>query len=125
MYSGFGIFDVVRQKVSVFARVDRFNDPNPDGAGIAFLPIDPRVQYTFTLTGVEFFLLPSVRFSPNLETVSYGTLPDGTSPKTDVVFRATTTGSGRPAHFHRRPMKQQQQSTTSTQSNRISNPEGA
>jgi hypothetical protein len=89
MYSGFGIFDVVRQKVSVFARVDRFDDPNPDGAGIAYLPIDPRAKYWFSLTGVEFFLLPSVRFSPNLETVSYGKLPDGTSIKADVVWRAT------------------------------------
>ena len=52
-------------------------------------PIDPRAKYTFSLTGVEFFLLPSVRFSPNLETVSYGKLPGGTSIKTDVVFRAT------------------------------------
>jgi hypothetical protein len=89
MYSGFGIFDIVRQKVSVFARVDRFDDPNPDGAGIAFLPIDPRAKYTFFLGGVEFFALPSVRFSPNVETVSYGKLPDGTSIKTDVVWRAT------------------------------------
>ena len=89
MYSAFGVFDIVREKWSVFARVDRFDDPNPDGAGIAFLPIDPRARYTFTLTGVEFYLLPSVRFSPNLETVSYGRLPDGTSIETDVVWRAT------------------------------------
>lgn len=89
MYSGFGIFDVVRQKVSVFARVDRFDDPNPDGAGIAYLPIDPRARYTFFLGGVEYYLLPSVRFSPNVETVSYGKLPNGTAIKNDVVWRAT------------------------------------
>jgi hypothetical protein len=89
LYSAFGVVDVVRQKMSIFARVDRFADPNPDGAGVAYLPIDPRAKYTFSLTGVEFFLLPSVRFSPNIETVSYGKLPDGTSIKSDVVFRAT------------------------------------
>ena len=89
LYSGFGIFDIVRQKWTVFARVDRFDDPNPDGAGIAYLPIDPRAKYTFFLTGVEYYLLPSVRFTPNIETVSYGKLPDGSSIKNDVVFRAT------------------------------------
>jgi hypothetical protein len=89
MYSGFGIFDIVRQKWSVFGRVDRFDDPNPDGAGIAYLPIDPRAKYTFSLIGVEYFLLPSVRFSPNVETVAYGNLRDGTSIKTDLVWRAT------------------------------------
>ena len=89
VYSGFGVFDIVKQKWTVFARVDRFDDPNPDGAGIAYLPIDPRAKYTFFLTGVEFYLLPSVRFTPNVETVSYGKLPDGSSIKTDVVWRAT------------------------------------
>jgi hypothetical protein len=89
LYSGFGVFDIVKQKWTVFARVDRFDDPNPDGAGIAYLPIDPRAKYTFFLTGVEFYLLPSVRFTPNVETVSYGKLPDGSSIKTDVVWRAT------------------------------------
>ena len=89
LYSGFGVLDIVRQKWTVFARVDRFDDPNPDGAGIAYLPIDPRAEYTFFLTGVEYYLLPSVRFTPNIETVSYGKLPDGSSIKNDVVFRAT------------------------------------
>jgi hypothetical protein len=89
LYSGFGVFDIVRQKWTVFARVDRFDDPNPDGAGIAYLPIDPRAKYTFFLTGVEYYLLPSVRFTPNIETVSYGKLPNGSSIKNDVVVRAT------------------------------------
>jgi Phosphate-selective porin O and P len=89
LYSVFGVFDIVPRKWTVFARVDRFDDPNPDGAGIAYLPIDPRAAYTFFLGGVEFYLLPSVRFSPNVETVSYGKLPDGTSLKTDVLYRAT------------------------------------
>jgi hypothetical protein len=30
-----------------------------------------------------------VRFSPNVETVAYGNLRDGTSIKTDLVWRAT------------------------------------
>lgn len=89
LYSGFGVFDIVPRKWTVFARVDRFNDPNPDGAGIAFLPIDPRAKYTFFLAGVEYYLLPSVRFSPNIETVTYGDLPNGTSITNDIVFRAT------------------------------------
>jgi hypothetical protein len=89
MVSGFGVVDLVRQKWTAFARVDHFADPNPDAGGIAYLPIDPRAKYTFFLTGVEYYVLPSVRVTPNVETVSYGKLPDGSSIKTDVVFRTT------------------------------------
>ena len=89
LYSGFGIFDIVPQKWTVYGRVDRFDDPNPDGAGIAYLPIDPRSEYTFFLGGVEYYLHKSVRISPNIEVVSYGDLPDGTSINKDVVARLT------------------------------------
>ena len=43
------------------------------------------------LAGVEFYLIPSVRFSPNVEWVTYGT-PEkagAATPKDDVVWRAT------------------------------------
>lgn len=89
LYSGFGVIDVVPEKWSVFARVDRFDDPNPAGGDIDYLPIDPRARYTFFLGGVEYYLHKSVRISPNVETVTYGDLPDGTSISTDVAVRLT------------------------------------
>ena len=75
--SGFGVFDVKPQKFSVFARVDRFNDPCADCPAIDYLPIDGRQPFTLTLAGVEYYVHPSVRFSPNVEYVAYGDPPDG------------------------------------------------
>jgi len=89
--SGFAVADLRPQKVSVFARVDRYADPCPDCAGIDYLPIDTNTKFTLVLAGVEYYLLPSVRFSPNVEWVVYST-PENASlatPKDDVVWRAT------------------------------------
>ena len=98
LYSGFGVFDIVRQKWTVFARVDRFDDPNPDGAGIAYLPIDPRANYTFSLTGVEFYLLPSVRFSPTSKRSGTGNSPTARRSRPMSSFAPRCTGPGRPAN---------------------------
>lgn len=89
LVSAFGVFDVKRQKVSVFARVDHFADPCADCSGIDYLPIDTHVPFTMTLLGLEFYLHPSVRFSPNVELVSYGAPSSGTKPKNDAVARMT------------------------------------
>jgi hypothetical protein len=87
--SAFAVVDVKREKFTVFGRFDRFDDPNPGGASIAYLPIDPRVPYNFLLAGFEYYLHPKVRFSPNFEIVGYDDLPNGTSIKKDVVGRVT------------------------------------
>jgi len=87
--SGFGVFDIKRQKVSVFARVDHFADPCADCSGIDYLPIATNAPFTFTLVGLEYYIHPSVRFSPNVELVSYGSPATGTKPKNDVVPRVT------------------------------------
>jgi hypothetical protein len=87
--SGFGVFDVVPRKATVFLRVDRFADPCPDCAGIDYLPIDTREAFTTTIAGVEFFVHPSVRFSPNVEWVNYGSPPSGTKPEDATMLRLT------------------------------------
>jgi hypothetical protein len=88
--SGFGVFDIVRGKSSVFVRVDRFNDPCADCPGIDYLPIDNSAPFTFALVGVEYFIVPTVRISPNVELVAYRTPPSGDpKPKNDVAFRLT------------------------------------
>ena len=91
LFSGFGIVDLKPQKVSVFVRIDRHVDPCPDCEGIDYLPIDPSVPFTLTLAGMEYYLLPSVRFSPNVEWVAYGKRPSafGTPPTDDVAARLT------------------------------------
>ena len=91
IFSGFAVADLKPQKFSIFARVDRYDDPCPDCSGIDYLPIDTSAKFTMFLAGVEYYLIPAVRFSPNVEWVTYGTpAKAGTpAPKDDVVWRAT------------------------------------
>ena len=91
IYSGFAVADIKPQKFSAFARIDRYNDPCPDCAGIDYLPIDPTTKFTMVLAGVEYFIIPSVRFSPNVEWVNYATPEKAglAAPKDDIVWRAT------------------------------------
>lgn len=87
--SGFGVWDITKQKASIFARIDRFSDPCADCSGIDYLPIDTKTAFTTTIAGAEFYVHPSVRFSPNVEYVKYDNPPSGTTPKDDVVARLT------------------------------------
>jgi hypothetical protein len=88
--SGFGVVDVKPQKFSAFLRLDRYADPCPDCAGIDFLPIDTAEPFTMTLAGIEYYIHPAVRFSPNVEFVKYGTpAAPAAKPKDDAVFRMT------------------------------------
>jgi hypothetical protein len=89
--SAFGVVDPKPQKISLFARLDFYQDPCPTCADLNYLPIDTGVPFTFGLAGVEFYVHPSVRFSPNVEWVSYGApaTSGAPTPKNDVVFRTT------------------------------------
>ena len=89
--SVFAVVDPKPQKFSVFARLDRYSDPCPGCAGIDYLPIDANEPFTLLITGVEYYIHPSVRFSPNVEWVTYST-PENAQiarPRDDVVWRAT------------------------------------
>jgi hypothetical protein len=91
VFSGFAVADIRPQKFSVFARVDRYADPCPDCASIDYLPIDTTTKFTLVIAGAEYYLLPAVRFSPNVEWVNYSA-PAGAAlatPKDDIVWRAT------------------------------------
>jgi hypothetical protein len=89
--SVFGVADPRPQKISAFARLDFYLDACPRCADLSYLPIDPGAPFTFGLAGVEFYIHPSVRFSPNVEWVAYGTpVSAGAAPlKNDIVFRTT------------------------------------
>lgn len=91
IYSGFAVADLKPQKFSLFGRVDRYAGPCPDCPGIDYLPIDTSAAFTMVLAGGEYFLARSVRFSPNVEWVTYST-PEkagASAPRDDVVWRAT------------------------------------
>jgi len=88
--SGFGVWIVKPNKFTVFGRFDH-SDANPDANGIDYLPIYNKAAFNLGIAGIEYYIHPSVRFSPNVEWVTYGTaITGGTTPaKNDVVFRAT------------------------------------
>jgi hypothetical protein len=90
IYSGFAIYQIRPGKVAVFARVDRFDDPCADCPGIDYLPIDASSPFTLTIAGLEYYLHPAVRLTPNLEYVAYGA-SSGTTPRAsnDAVLRLT------------------------------------
>ena len=86
VFSGFGVFDLAGDRASAFVRVDRYDDPCPDCAGIDYLPIATTDPFTMTLAGIEYRLHPSVRVSPNIEWVKYG--GEG-APGDDLAARMT------------------------------------
>jgi hypothetical protein len=91
LVSGYAIADLKPQKFSLFARVDRSADPCPDCASLDYLPIDATAPFTLFLAGAEYYIIPSVRFSPNVEWVKYSA-PESAgvpTPKDDLVWRAT------------------------------------
>ena len=95
--SAFGVFDVVPEKATVFGRADWVDGNNmktsdtglPGADGIDYLPIDPRFDFTFVVVGFDWYLHRSLRFSPNIEFVTYGDGPAGVSVDNDVVPRLT------------------------------------
>ncbi|MBP7570324.1 MAG: hypothetical protein KBA95_09730 [Acidobacteria bacterium] len=91
LVSVFGIYEARPQKLSAFARLDFYTDPCPQCAGIDYLPISTAAKFTTTIAGIEYFVHPSVRFSPNVEWVRYGDPPASSTaaPEDDVVLRAT------------------------------------
>jgi hypothetical protein len=91
LYSLFAIWDIVPKKWSVFARWDIYDDPcGPDCTGIDYLPIDGGEPFDLLIAGFEWYLHPSVRFSPNIEWVMYDDAPAALAqPEDDKLARLT------------------------------------
>jgi hypothetical protein len=89
--SVFAVFDPKPQKFSAFLRLDFYNDPCSLCSEIDYLPLDVNAKFTYVLAGIEYYIHPSVRFSPNVEWVTYGSPAKAgvATPKDDVVMRAT------------------------------------
>jgi len=88
--SGFGVWMVKPAKFTVFGRIDH-SDANPDAAAIDYLPIYKSAPFTLGVMGVEYYIHPSVRLSPNVEWVKYGTPVAGAAApaRNDLVYRLT------------------------------------
>ena len=90
LVSGFGVLDIKPKTLSAFARIDRVADPCTDCAAIDYLPIATTHPFTTTIAGIEYFLHPSVRISPNVEWVAYReTAGTPATPDDDRVVRLT------------------------------------
>jgi len=88
--SGFGVWIVKPSKFTVFGRFDH-SDANPDANGIDYLPIYNKAAFNLGIAGIEYYIHPSVRFSPNVEWVKYGTPIAGAAApaRNDLVYRLT------------------------------------
>jgi hypothetical protein len=89
VWSVFGVFNAKPNKWTVYARYDSVNDPLPGAEAIDYWEIDNRTKFNLTILGVEYYLIPQIRFSPNVQWVNYDTLPNGTELKDDIVWRLT------------------------------------
>jgi hypothetical protein len=101
LVSAFGVFDIVPRKATVFGRWDRVDGNNVLASetgvagvdGIDYLPIDPRFDFNFVLAGLEYYIHPSFRVSPNFEWVNYGDGPSNAAGPIeiddDMVLRLT------------------------------------
>ena len=89
IYSGFGVLELPRRKLSFYVRLDRFDDPCADCDQMEYLPIAPNAPFTLTIAGMEYHILPNVRVGPNVEHVAYSDPPTGIKPRNDTVARFT------------------------------------
>jgi hypothetical protein len=87
--SGFGVYELKRAKASAFVRVDRYAKPCPECASIDYLPVEPGARFALMLAGIEYAVLSTLRFSPNIEWVHYAQPRTGAKPADDVVWRTT------------------------------------
>ena len=79
----------VSKQFSLFGRVDRNFEPNPEGEKIAFIPFDPTASNIFFVGGVDWHPVKQVRFMPNVEIVKYDENDECVTPVTDVIGRIT------------------------------------
>jgi hypothetical protein len=77
------------EQFSLFARVDKTFDPNPDGDDIDFIPFDPTAKSTFFVAGVDFKPVKDVSIIPNVEFIKYERNNMGVTPASDLISRIT------------------------------------
>jgi hypothetical protein len=84
----FGVVGIT-PKVNGIVRIDKLFDPVPDGAAVAFLPLDPNAKATLLIAAVEWRLHRYFGLMPNVEYVHYNGQAGSTAPADDVIPRLT------------------------------------
>ena len=99
VWSGFAVWDVVPTKADLFVRADsvrgHLGDVEtglPGAEDIDYWVLSSQSPFTTWIFGGEWYVHPTVRFSPNLEIVRYADDPDPTlfpGRRQDSIFRFT------------------------------------
>lgn len=71
------------------ARFDKILDPNPAGASIAYLPLDPTAKMNILILGLDLCPIKDVHIIPNVEIVKYDKPEKGDTPNSDFMPRLT------------------------------------
>lgn len=79
----------LNQKWSAILRADRMFAANPQGPTIDYIPFSDQAESTLLLLGLGFRPVPNLHVIPNIESVFYGDIPNGTRPDSDLIFRTT------------------------------------
>lgn len=92
IWSGFGVWEFKPKQATLFARFDKVRGKLgsaevglPGADGIDYLVLSTKSPFKTVIFGLEYYLHPSVRISPNVEWVSY----DDSAVHKDVVPRLT------------------------------------
>jgi len=80
---------VISEQFSLFGRVDKTFDPNPNGDDIVFIPFDPTAKSTFFVAGLDWQPAKDVSIIPNIEFIKYERNSNGITPGSDLIFRLT------------------------------------
>jgi hypothetical protein len=99
IWSGFAVWDVRPKKVDLFLRADNvkghLGDAEtglPGADGIDYWLLSPQSPFTMWIVGGEWFVHPSIRLSPNIETARYTRDPDPVAfpgRRQDSILRLT------------------------------------
>jgi hypothetical protein len=86
--SVFAIYKVSKQ-ISLFGRIDKSFNANPEGDKISYLPFDNSAGSTLFIAGLDYSPADGVHFMPNIELTTYNENNAGVTPASDVVPRVT------------------------------------
>ena len=87
--SVFGAVQLLKKKVSVFARFDRLFDPNPNAEIISYIPFDDTARSNMILVGLDWTPTDAVHIIPNLVFVFYDKPDNIDKPGETIMPRLT------------------------------------
>jgi len=83
------LMGAISEQFSLFGRVDKTFDPNPNGDDIDFIPFDPTAKSTFLVAGLDWKPAKGVSIIPNFEFIMYEENSEGITPGSDLISRLT------------------------------------